>query len=162
MLMSNTKIEKENSMNDYLTLDQIREAEQATEQVEDKLNKMARKIYSMREQQSLSSQYGFERYRLFDYHSPYHEGEEGPDWGVGTPVVSVYFYWSRVEDSITVTFPQSYLGIDWHPIEEQRLKQITEIKLEEQAREKYARDKAQEERDRKEFERLRKKFGAES
>ena len=149
-------------MSDYLTLEQIREAEEATERVEDKLRKMAREMYLMREGEPLGSQYGFKYYSLFGYHGPRYSGEEGPNWGVGTLVVGVYFYWDRACDTITVTFPQSYLGTDWRPIEQQRLKQIAEIKLEEQARKEYERAKAQEERDRAEFERLRKKFNAES
>lgn len=106
-----------------LSLEEIKSAERAMDEVRASLAAMGREIYQMRNGDEIGCQYGFHGYFLQTYEGSHYVGQDGPNWGIGTPIVSLTYYWSRACKEEIVTFPQSYLGEDWRTLEQTRIDQ---------------------------------------
>jgi hypothetical protein len=141
-----------------LTLTDIDNAEDATKKVRHALQAIGREIYKMREGEELGTEYGFERYCRWEFDGPQYLGQEGPNWGVGTPIFSLYYYWSRGENAAYVTFPQSWLEQDWRALEQERLDKQRSEESERERIEAEKRASDREAAERKTFERLKAKF----
>lgn len=115
-----------------LTLNDIDAAENAVKNVRVVLQGIGRELYKMREGVELGPEYGFERYQRQNFSGPEYADQEGPDWGVGTPIFSLQYYWPRGENVRTVTFPMGWLERDWRALETERLAE--ERRAAEQAR----------------------------
>lgn len=106
-----------------LTLNDIEAAENAVKNVRVVLQGIGRELYKMREGVELGPEYGFEGYRRQNFCGPEYADQEGPDWGVGTPIFSLQYYWPRGENTRTVTFPMGWLERDWRKLETERLEE---------------------------------------
>lgn len=104
-----------------ITLACIDSAENAVKRVRVELQAIGREIYKMREGHELGPEYGFDSYSRFNFSGPEYAGEDGPDWGKGTPVFALTYYWPRGENITTVTFPMGWLEQDWRALEKDRL-----------------------------------------
>lgn len=98
-----------------------------------------------------------EQFSFDSYERETAEGWAIKEWPKGTRLISVSFvvYYNGGGDHRTVRFPETYLDIDWKPLEQALLDAERAKKAEEQARasaEHEARERAQ-------FERLQAKFG---
>ena len=143
-----------------LDFDDILNAENAMKTVRVKIREMGREIYKMRNGAELDSRYAFERYDRVNFSGPEYSGEHGPHWGVGTPIISVTFFWSYQGggDVEYVTFPVSYLGTDWRKTEQARLNSERAEKKKKTDEEKEIAAAAKEARDRETYEKLRERF----
>lgn len=141
-----------------LTLDDIDAAENGVKRVRVILGEIGREFYKMREGISLGSEYAFDRYARTNYAGEHFDGQEGPDWGVGTPIFSLRYYWSRACDERCVTFPQGWLERDWRTLESERLTRERDAKaaLERKEARRAARESAAAERET--YQRLKSKF----
>ena len=120
----------------------IREIETGLELIHATLAAMGRGIYIVRKGEKMNRNYTFEDYSL--------EGDN----------IDVCYRWSWQGDSdaIHVVFPQSYLEIDWVPVETAR---VEKEKAENAAKLAEAEEKKRlelEERERAVYERLKAKF----
>jgi hypothetical protein len=143
-----------------ITLKDIEFAERAMDDVNTSLAAMGREIYRMREGQELSHNYGFENYSLQTFEGSHYAGQDGPDWGVGTPIVSLNYYWPRAGNTEYVTFPRSYLGVEWRALEQARIDQEIKADDEARAREAEEADLQKEISERQAYEQLHAKYGA--
>lgn len=141
-----------------LTLQDIDMAENAVKNVRVILQGIGREIYKIREGNELGPQYGFDRYSRFNFSGPEYMGEEGPDWGVGTPIFSLSYYWPRGEEYIHVTFPQRWLEQDWRALEQERLDKERAVQAERDRKEAAQKAIDREANERRTFERLKAKF----
>ncbi len=141
-----------------ITLADIDSAENAVQTVRKRLDAIGRELYKMREGLEIGSGYGFDRYYRTKFGGQHYLHQEGPDWGVGTPIFSLTYYWGRGEDTISVTFPQSWLESDWRALEQDRLNKESAARSELEEIEAKQRAAEQEESDRSTFERLKEKF----
>lgn len=125
-----------------LTLQDIDTAERAVKRVRVELQTIGRELHKMRTGRELGPEYGFESYSRQNYCGSNYVGQEGPDWGEGTPIFSLCYYWSRAEDVAYVTFPNGWLEQDWRALEQQRLDEERRVEAERKrvAAEKSARD----------------------
>jgi len=142
-----------------ITLESITEAEEAMAEVRSSLAAMGRELYQMRYGDELARQYAFEEYSLQTFQGSNYLGQEGPHWGVGTPIISLNYYWSRAGNSKYVTFPQSYLGKDWQSIEQERIDNENKIAVEREALKIEEAARRQEIAEREAYERLHAKYG---
>lgn len=104
-----------------ISLSDIDDAENAVKNIRVVLQGIGREIYLMREGKKLGSEFGFERYIRTNFAGDHFDGQEGPNWGVGTPIFSLRYYWARGADTVDVTFPQGWLEQDWKALEAERL-----------------------------------------
>lgn len=104
-----------------LALTDIDDAERAVKSVRIKLQAIGRELYEMREGEKLGREYDFHDYSRQNYAGSNYCGQDGPDWGVGTPIISITFFWSRASAEHYVTFPKAWLGQDWRSLERERL-----------------------------------------
>lgn len=141
-----------------ITLDDIDAAEGAIKGIRVKLQTIGREIYQMREGKVLGSEYAFERYIRGNFAGTNYMNQEGPDWGVPTPIISLVYYWSRAEDSVTVTLPQGWLGQDWRTLERERLAKERAELAEQAAKDAAAKAAARDAEDRAEYARLKARF----
>jgi hypothetical protein len=141
-----------------LTLQDIDNAEHAVKRVRVELQAIGRELHKMRTGRELGPEYGFDSYSRQNYCGSNYVGQEGPDWGEGTPIFSLCYYWSRAEDTAYVTIPLGWLEQDWRALEQARLdeERRTETERKRVAAAQAARDR--EAADRAEFERLKAKF----
>lgn len=144
-----------------VTLADIDAAEGAIKNVRVALGEIGRKLYQMREGEPLGAEFQFDAYSIENFEGSRYCNQEGPDWGVGTPIVSLRFYWSRGEYGYTVTFPVRYLEIDdWKAEEQARLDgeraAAAVAALAQAIRARLKHDEAE----RRSYERLRAKFEA--
>lgn len=141
-----------------LTLAAIIAAEKSFADIRAKLQAIGRVLYEMREGDPLGSEYRFEDYSRQIFESSNHYGQEGPNWSKGTPIFSLWYYWPRGENVITVTFPQEWIAQDWRALEANRL--AVAQWHEQAAREDAARKLAERHviAERETYERLRAKF----
>lgn len=141
-----------------LTLAEIDTAENSIKRVRVILQGIGRELHKMRTGRELGPEYGFESYSREQYCGSNYVGQEGPDWGVGTPIFSLTYYWSRAEDVVNVTFPLGWLEQDWRALEQDRLdaERVEEAEQKRLKDEQSARER--EEADLRDFERLKAKF----
>lgn len=141
-----------------LTLGDIDRAEELTEHVRGVLREMGQEIYLIRTGAELGSQYNFDGYTRTIFAGTNYSGQEGPDWGVGTPIFSLQYYWYRASHGEYVTFPQDWLDKDWRVLERDRVEaeRFAQQAAEEEAKRQRAIDR--EESDRRTFERLKAKY----
>lgn len=106
-----------------LLLSDIDHAEESTRTVRAKLNVIAREILIIRKGKPVEKHWRFDGYSRRNYTGEFHDEQDNPDWGRGTPIMIVCFYWSYNGggDHIYVTFPQSWLGQDWGALEQERV-----------------------------------------
>lgn len=142
-----------------ITLEDIDDAENTIRNIRSILQGIGRELHEMREGSKLGSEYSFVQYKRTKFCGTNYVGQDGPDWGVGTLIFSLQYYWSRGEDDLSVTFPQEWLEQDWRALEQARLdKERTALEAQEQAeRARAARE--HEESEREAYERLRAKYG---
>ena len=140
-------------------LSEIIEAEDAIDRANATIAAMGREIYLIRNGSSLESQYYFDSYSRQKFSGPDYCGEEGPDWGVGTRIISARYYWARAGNTVYVTFPECWVDLDWRELtkEEVAREKAEQDRLE--AIEREDRKKACEENERRTYERLRAKYG---
>lgn len=145
-----------------LTLQDIDSAERATRRVNEELDAIGRELYKLRAGSALGAAWGFDSYRRQRYNGPEYCGQEGPDWGAGTPIFSLLYYWPRAQDYQSITFPQGWLEQDWRALETERLSaERVAAEIEERA-DAEARARKREEDERRTYERLKAKFGGAS
>lgn len=150
----------DNTASTGLTIADINDAEQAVKGVRSKLQAIGRELYEMREGEKLGREYDFHDYSRQNYAGSNYCGQDGPDWGAGTPIISITFYWSRASAEHYITFPQAWLGQDWRGLERERL--ATE-RAELAAQAELDQQKAvrlKDEAERLTYERLKEKFAA--
>lgn len=141
-----------------VTLKDILDAETATRKVRAALDAIGRELYKMREGDVLGPQFGFDSYQRMTYQGDHCSGQDGPDWGVGTDILSISFYWPRASDQVYVTLPRAWIDADWRALEQARLDEVRE-RNEAQAkidRERFEHE--QDQRDRATYEELKAKF----
>ena len=143
-----------------ISLEQIKSAERAMEDVREYLDEMGRQLYQARNENKLGYEYDFRDYSLEAFEGRHYVGQDGPNWGEGTPIVSLRYYWSRAENTEYVTFPQSYLGEDWQVIEQVRLDSERGRAAEEEARKAEAQARELAISERRTYEKLHAKYGA--
>lgn len=142
-----------------MTLHDIDCAENATKRVREELDAIGRELYKLRAGCEIGGEWGFDSYRRQRYNGPQYSGEEGPDWGVGTPIFSLIYYWPRAQDYQSITFPQSWLEQDWRSFETDRLAAEREFAAAEERAEAKVRSQKREESERRTYEKLKAKFG---
>jgi hypothetical protein len=143
-----------------ISIADIDAAEGAIKNVRVKLGELGRAIYQLREGERLDAAYAFDGYTRQNYAGSHFYDQEGPDWGLGTPILSLRFYWSRAEDKRVVTLPLRYLECDWRAEETARLHAEREAA---EAASREAEQIAAEQREtseRRQYEALRAKFEA--
>lgn len=145
-----------------LLLSDIDNAENAVKTIRVKLQAIGRELYKMREGERLEPHYHFQSYSRLNFSGPEYSSEEGPDWGVGTPIFSLCYLWSYNcgGDVCYVTFPQSWLEQDWRALEQSRLDKDRAGKAERDRIEADERARNVEAAERRTFERLKAKFAA--
>ena len=146
-------------MSEGINLSDIDAAEGAVKNVRVRLQLIGRELYKMREGDELGPQYGFDGYSRENYAGSNYSGQEGPDWGTPTPIISLRYYWPRAQDVIYVTMPQGWLESDWRSLEQARLDEERALQNAEEKAELERRAVQKVERDRRDFERLKRKFG---
>lgn len=142
-----------------ITLKDIDAAEGATRNIRRVLDGIGREIHKMREGEELGSQYGFNGYVRAPFSGQHYSGQEGPDWDVGTPIFSLSYYWPRAEADVCVTFPQSWLELDWRALEQSRLDEERRVTEEQLRADTEQAERQQEISERQEYERLKVKYG---
>ncbi|MCA0318187.1 MAG: hypothetical protein LCH88_08975 [Proteobacteria bacterium] len=142
-----------------LTLDDIDNAEKSARRARVLLDEIGREIYEMREGAKLGPEYGFESYARANFQPEYY-GEDGPDWGSGTPIFVLNYYWSRAESEQVVTFPAGWLEQDWRSLETARLAAERADEAKRKSDEDAQRARDAEAAELREYERLSAKFAA--
>lgn len=141
-----------------ITIAEIVAAEIATQTVKAKLKAIGREICKMREGEELLSAYEYEGYSRSVYGDPRYGHQEGPDWGLGTRIISIRFYWPRGGDTLCITIPESWLEADWRALESDRLQDLRLQEAEAEKSEVLRLEKEQDDNERAIYERLRAKF----
>lgn len=144
-----------------ITLHDIDAAEGAVKNIRVALSVIGREIYRMRKGEALEPHYGFYRYSREQFEGSHYCGQDGPDWGVGTPIISLEYYWPRGEDSQYITFPQSYLSCDWRAVEQARCDRERHAEAERKNAAQEEAERQREENERRNYERLKAKFEGE-
>ncbi len=141
-----------------ITIDRIKAAEAENKAVRTVLADIGERIYAIREGHPMNSGYLFHSYSLTTYQGDSYYGQDGPDWGKDTPIVSLRYYCSSYEDDGWVTFPQAWLTEDFVQLEFDRVAAEKAAAEAEAAAIETARIAIQEEADRQTYERLKKRY----
>jgi len=143
-----------------ISLARIEAAEKEMISIRTELAALGRELYFMREGKALSSDYRFDGYEQDTFCGTNYSGQEGPDWGIGTPILSLRFFWSwnGGGEYEYITLPINYLGCDWRDDERARLAEEARKTGEAADREKQLKKEQREANELATYERLREKF----
>ena len=141
-----------------LLIDDIYAAENGVKRVKVILQGIGRALHQMREGKELGPEYGFEGYSRENFCGSNYSGQDGPDWGVGTPILSLRYCWPRAENVIYVTLPLGWIEQDWRELETDRLSKECAARDAAKSEELRLAAERRAEAERKTFERLKAKF----
>lgn len=145
-----------------ITKSEIEAAKDEQYRIDGIINEIGRKVYKIRKTKALDAEYYFHDYVIDIVDRPEHWYWEEilPDIDIGTEVISIRYRveWQGGSDSISVVMPLEWLSGDWEALATDEAEKIFEAKRIEDEAKAAEREALKEQKDREEFERLKKKF----